>query len=242
MLRDAGLIKGGSLDNAVLIGPEGVLNEEGLRFEDEPVRHKMVDLMGDIALLGVGIKSHIIAIRSGHSTNVGMMRKVREVMSSGQNNYDTVTSLYDIRDILDFLPHRYPFLLVDRITEYRENEYIVGIKNVSMNEPFFQGHFPDAPVMPGVLLIEAMAQVGGVLLMKMVKNYKEKLVYFMAIDKVKFRQPVVPGDQLVMKLALTKHRAKLGVMKGEAFVNGKKVSEGEFKAMVVDRPKDAGVE
>jgi UDP-3-O-[3-hydroxymyristoyl] N-acetylglucosamine deacetylase/3-hydroxyacyl-[acyl-carrier-protein] dehydratase len=242
MLRGAGLIKGGSLECAVVVGDNGPLNEDGLRFDDEPVRHKILDLLGDLTLFGARFKGHIIAMRSGHGVNVGMIRSVKRYMQqkSRTPTVDASKVLYDIGEIMKLLPHRYPFLLVDRIVDYKPGEFVVGVKNVTFNEPFFEGHFPGAPVMPGVLIVEAMAQVGGVLLMQTVDDPTNTLIYFMGIDKVKFRRPVVPGDRILFKLVPLKFKGKIAVMRGEAFVDDKVVAEGEFKACLVD--KDASTQ
>ncbi len=241
-LRRAGLIKGGSLDCAVVVGDRGPLNAEGFRFADEPVRHKILDLIGDLTLAGARFRGHIIAMRSGHAVNVGMVRSVKRYMEEKSRvpAFKAGQTLFDVRKVMDYLPHRYPFLLVDRIVDYRPGEYAVGIKNVTVNEPFFTGHFPAAPVMPGVLIVEAMAQVGGVLLMQTVPNPADMLIYFMGIDKVKFRRPVVPGDQLVFKLVPLRFKGKIAVMRGEAFVDGNVVAEGEFKAILVEKNAETG--
>jgi len=255
------LIKGGDLDNAIVIYDTpmqqeeldkiadlmkvphkpvdelGYLNNKPLTHINEPARHKLLDVIGDLALIGRPIKGRIVATRPGHSLNTQLSKKIRQELRA-QNvqapEYDpNKEPLYDINKIRAMLPHRYPMLMIDKILEMGDN-YVVGVKNVSGNEPFFQGHFPDEPVMPGVLQVEAMAQVGGLLVLSTVEDPERYSTYFMKIDNVKFRQKVVPGDTLIFHLSLmTPIRRGTAVMKGYAFVGEKIVSEAEFMAQIV---------
>ncbi|MGJ8661848.1 MAG: 3-hydroxyacyl-ACP dehydratase FabZ, partial [Bacteroidota bacterium] len=258
------LIKGGDLDNAIvlveredvnkeeldrlakLLGKEkleikvdgiGVLNTQKLQFENEPARHKLLDIVGDLALLGRPIKGHILGARPGHSGNVRFAKVLKEQIKKqeGQGKYFDLTKkpLYDINDIEKMLPHRYPFLLVDKVMEIGE-ETIIGVKNVTMNEPMFQGHFPGNPVFPGVLQIEATAQVGGIFALSKVENPHLYSTYFMKIDNVKFKQKVLPGDTIVFELKLlSPMRRGLVHMGGKAYVNGQVVMEAEMLAQVI---------
>lgn len=236
MLRAQGLIKGGSLKNSVVIKDDGIMNDEPLRFPDEFVRHKILDLLGDLALLGRPLQGHVYAVRSGHQHNVKFVRALVE-QHTGPALYDKLLNEvhFDINDVERIMPHRYPFLLVDRILHLEDRKRVVGLKNVTVNEPFFAGHFPGHPIMPAVLIIEAMAQVGGVLLLNTVENPESKLVYFMGIDNAKFRRPVLPGDQLVFDLQLTKLKSRTCKMLGKAFVSGQLVAEAELLSSIVDR-------
>jgi UDP-3-O-[3-hydroxymyristoyl] N-acetylglucosamine deacetylase/3-hydroxyacyl-[acyl-carrier-protein] dehydratase len=238
-LRKAGMIKGGSLDNAILVKEDGVANENGLRFPDEFVRHKILDLLGDLTLLGRPLQGHVMAWRSGHESHVGFVKELAEAEGRA-TGFDLPPppveggEPWDINAITQIMPHRYPMLLVDRILELT-GDRVVGIKNVTLNEPFFMGHFPDHPIMPAVLIIEAMAQTGGVLLLNKVARPREKLVYFMGIDRAKFRRPVLPGDQLRFELQMIKLKGRICKMKGQAFVDGNLVAEAELLSTVVDR-------
>jgi len=238
-LKKRGLIKGGSLDNSIVIGDEGILNKQPLRFEDEFVRHKILDLLGDLCLLGAPVKGHIVSVRSGHTSNVKLVRMIKDQFGESKSlagkRVRNVPSSLSIEQIEEIMPHRYPFLLVDRILSLEEGRRVVGIKNVTINEPFFVGHFPGHPIMPAVLIIEAMAQVGGVLLLSMVENPKTKLVYFMAIDKAKFRKPVFPGDQVRFELEMLKLKMNTCKMSGKAFVGNDLVAEAELLSILVDR-------
>jgi UDP-3-O-[3-hydroxymyristoyl] N-acetylglucosamine deacetylase/3-hydroxyacyl-[acyl-carrier-protein] dehydratase len=229
-LRARGLIAGGTIKNAIVLDERGVVDGT-LLWPDEFVRHKAADLLGDLALLGGRLKAHVVATRPSHRGNVALGRAIRLRAQRSPSHH------MDIRDILEVIPHRYPMLLVDRIIEVEDQKRIVGIKNVTFNEPFFQGHFPGHPVMPGVLIIEAMAQVGGMLLMSYFdpKDHANKVVYFMSLDHVKFRRPVVPGDQLRCELEMIQFRGKTCRMKGVAYVDGHTVCEAEMMAAVVDR-------
>ena len=235
-LRKAGMIKGGTLNNAVVVKGGEILNEEGLRFPDEFVRHKVLDLIGDLTLLGRPLRGHVVSVRSGHKSNVAFVRKAHEKMN-GVGRFETMLgrTYFDINEITRIMPHRYPFLLVDRIVHLVERERVVGVKNVTINEPFFQGHFPGHPIMPAVLILEAMAQVGGVLLLNTVDDPDSKLVYFMGIDKAKFRRPVIPGDQLVMDLELVRLRRRICIMNAKGYVRGQLVAEAELSSTIVDR-------
>jgi UDP-3-O-[3-hydroxymyristoyl] N-acetylglucosamine deacetylase/3-hydroxyacyl-[acyl-carrier-protein] dehydratase len=234
-LREAGLIKGGSLDNAVVIGEKGIMSSEPLRFDDEFVRHKALDLIGDISLLGKRLNAHIISSRSGHPSNIRLVRKITEELLGKEAGAKKQTLQLDISEILELLPHRYPFILVDRILEMEAGKRAVGIKNVTINEPFFIGHFPGHPIMPGVLQIEAMGQVGGLLLMNSVPDPENKVVYFIGLDKIRFRKPVRPGDQIRFELEMVKMRGRTCKMKGLAFVDGDLIAEAEMMAMVMDK-------
>ena len=227
-LRSMGLIKGASTKNAVVLDERGVL-ETTLRWPDEFVRHKALDCVGDLALAGARVRARIVARRPSHRGTVQLVRAMRATQTRGS----TVSEL-GIEEIMKVLPHRYPFLLVDRIIE-RTAERVVGIKNVTINEPFFAGHFPGHPIMPGVLIIEAMAQAGGMLLMGAIENPQSKVVYFTSLNNVKWRRPVKPGDQLRFELDLLQVRGTLAKMKGVAKVDGEVVAEAEMGAMVRDR-------
>lgn len=261
MLLQNNLIKGGDLDNAIVIYDQkvsqealdkladmmnvphqniqelGYINNEPLVFDNEPARHKLLDVIGDIALIGKPIKGRVIATRPGHSINNKLARIIRKQIKLNDVQapiYDpNAEPVMDINRIRELLPHRYPFLLVDKIIELGKN-YIVGVKNITTNEPFFQGHFPQEPVMPGVLQVEAMAQTGGLLVLNTVDEPERYSTYFMKIDGVKFRQKVVPGDTLILRLELlAPTRRGISTMKGYVFVGDKLVSEAEFMAQII---------
>jgi len=235
-LRALGMIKGGSLRNAVVVQDDGIMNEEPLRFPDEFVRHKILDLLGDLYVLGRPLQGHVSAVRSGHPHNIEFVRRLVEAHTgAAEHRLMREQVHFDIRDIERIMPHRYPFLLVDRILELKERERVVGLKNVTVNEPFFVGHFPNHPIMPAVLIIEAMAQVGGVLLLNTVDDPESKLVYFMGIDNAKFRKPVLPGDQIIFDLQLLRLKRRTCKMAGKAFVDGRLVAEAELLSSIVDR-------
>jgi UDP-3-O-[3-hydroxymyristoyl] N-acetylglucosamine deacetylase/3-hydroxyacyl-[acyl-carrier-protein] dehydratase len=228
-LQARGLARGATLENAIILDDEGVASGE-LRWPDEFVRHKIGDVIGDLALLGRRVSAHIVADRPSHAGNIEL---ARQLAANGGRPADT--PIIDTQRILQHLPHRYPMLLVDRIIEFEQGKRIVGIKNVTINEPFFQGHYPGHPVMPGVLIIEAMAQVGGLLLMDAIENPEDKVVYFMSLDNVKWRRPVTPGDQIRFELEMLQFRRHVCRMRGVGRVNGKVVAEAEMMARIVDR-------
>ncbi|MGI9190328.1 MAG: bifunctional UDP-3-O-[3-hydroxymyristoyl] N-acetylglucosamine deacetylase/3-hydroxyacyl-ACP dehydratase [Longimicrobiaceae bacterium] len=229
-LRARGLARGGSMENAVVLTEDGLLGDAELRFPDEFVRHKTLDVVGDLSLVGRRFAVHVVAQRPGHRGNVAVAKVLAEARPRTGNR-----PALDIQKILEYLPHRYPFLLVDRVIEYEAHRRIVGLKNVTINEPFFVGHFPGRPTMPGVLIIEAMAQVGGLLMMDTIENPEDKIVYFMSLDKVKWRRPVVPGDQILFELNVLQIRNTTCRMRGVGSVDGQVVAEAEMMARVVDR-------
>ncbi len=226
-LREKGLIRGASLENAIVLGDDEVLSGD-LRWDDEFVRHKAMDCVGDLALAGARVRAKIVAHKPSHR---GTVTLVREMVKAGRKE----KGMYTIEEIMKVLPHRYPFLLVDRIIEIEEKKRIVGLKNVTINEPFFQGHFPGHPIMPGVLIIEAMAQVGGMLLLGSVSDPETKVVYFMSLDNVKFRRPVKPGDQLRFELDVIQLRGTVCKMRGIGKVDGEVVVEADMAAAIRDR-------
>jgi UDP-3-O-[3-hydroxymyristoyl] N-acetylglucosamine deacetylase/3-hydroxyacyl-[acyl-carrier-protein] dehydratase len=228
-LHERGLALGASLENTLVLGDEGVLNE-GLRFPDEFLRHKVGDMVGDLSLLGAALDLHIVAERPSHQGNVALARAVKRAAALGAG-----APIVDAQKIMEYLPHRFPMLLVDRIVEVESGKRIVGVKNVTINEPFFQGHFPGHPIMPGVLIIEAMGQVGGLLLMDVVEKPEDYVVYFMALDNVKWRRPVVPGDQLVFELEMLQFKRHVCRMRGKGLVDGRVVAEADLMARIVER-------
>jgi len=228
-LKARGLALGATLDNAIVLDAEGLAAGE-LRFPDEFVRHKIGDVVGDLALIGKRLRCHVMADRPSHAGNVALAKKIVAAQSR-----DGAKPIVDIRTIMQYLPHRFPMLLVDRIVEFEPGKRIVGIKNVTINEPFFQGHYPGHPIMPGVLIIEAMAQVGGLLLMDAVEDPEDKVVYFMSLDNVKWRRPVTPGDQIRFELEMLQFRRHVCRMRGIGTVDGQLVAEAEMMARIVDR-------
>ena len=256
------LIKGGDLNNAIVIvdkevdkkelqhlakifnrdeisvAPQGILNNMELRYQNEPARHKLLDMIGDLALVGMHLKGHIMAARPGHAANIAFAKKIKAAIRKERSKktikvYDpTVPPLYDVVQIMNILPHRQPFLFVDKILELSKS-HVVGVKNVTMNEPFFQGHFPGAPVLPGVIQIESMAQVGGILVLSTVPDPQNYLTYFLKIDKVRFRAQVLPGDTLIFRCDLIEPiRRGIAQMKGIGMVGDKVVVEAEMMAQI----------
>lgn len=240
-----GLIRGGSLENAVVIRDDAVLTTEPLRYTDEFVRHKMLDIVGDLSLLGRPIHGHLVAVKPSHAANCELVRRIQQQMRRPQTfappprggnaaevlaEAENTDGAMDIETLMRLLPHRYPFLMVDRVAKI-EGNHIVGIKNVTINEPFFQGHFPGHPIMPGVLQLEAMAQVAGILMLRRAENAGQ-IAYFMSAEDVKWRKPVHPGDVLVIEVEMTKMRGKIGKAKGVCKVQGEVVSEAEVTFML----------
>lgn len=271
-LLEMGLIKGGDLDNAIVIADrkmdqeeldalarkmgkksiqidsEGVVNTVKLHFQNEPARHKLLDVIGDLALIGMPIRGKIVATKPGHTANVEFARILRKYLTDkrrllGIPKYDPEKEpVYDINQVTKMLPHRHPFLMVDKIIEIDSN-HVVGVKNVTINEAFFQGHFPDNPVMPGVLQIEAMAQTGGILALHNVPDPGNWDTYFLKIDNAKFKAKVLPGDTLIIKMELLEPiRRGIVHMQGTVYVGNKLVSEGDLTAQIVRRQKDANNE
>ncbi|MEO0453081.1 MAG: bifunctional UDP-3-O-[3-hydroxymyristoyl] N-acetylglucosamine deacetylase/3-hydroxyacyl-ACP dehydratase [Verrucomicrobiota bacterium] len=232
-LMEKGLIKGGSLENAIVIRGEQVLSKDPLRFQDEFVRHKILDIIGDLSLFPLPIKAHIIAAKPSHGLNVEL---TRAIVKAHKNYLTAVFPMgdiprgeagIDINEVMRILPHRYPFLMLDRIVKFEGNLKAIGVKSVTINEPFFQGHFPGHPVMPGVLQVEAMAQVASLLLLRQMDT-PGKIGYFLSADKVKFRRPVFPGDTLFINVEMTKSRGRIGKASCKCVVNDEVVSEGDL--------------
>lgn len=254
-----GLIKGGSLENAIVIRDDAVLTTEPLRYPEEFVRHKILDIIGDVALVGWRLQAHIIAVRPSHSANCELARQIVSQITKAQTAVQTFTPppqpetkrnevktteaeptvkiedgvTLDNIQVMNILPHRYPFLMIDKVVQVKGNT-IRAIKNVTINEPFFQGHFPNHPIMPGVLQLEAIAQVAGILMLRQAE-YAGKIAYFMSAENVKWRKPVRPGDTLVIDIELIKVRGKIGRAKGTCSVDGEVVSEAEVTFMLIDR-------
>lgn len=224
-LQDQGLIKGGTLDSAIVIGDETILNED-LRFPDEFVRHKILDVVGDLYLLGGPMRGHVVATKSGHAAHIAFARQIREALGGGASEPKIRGENLDVRKIMKIIPHRYPFLLVDRILDYEYRKSVRAIKNVTVNEPFFEGHWPGNPVMPGVLILEAMAQACSVMIFGEDGNAGD--VFFMAIERAKFRKPVVPGDQLLFEGEVIRIRKNACKLRIRALVEGKVVTEAEM--------------
>jgi len=269
MLKEQGLIKGGDIGNAIVIvdrqftdeefsafkkkieidqkiqiGTSGILDNTPLRFKNEPARHKVLDMIGDLALIGAPIKGQILAARPGHKSNIEFTKMLRKLYLQKKvvRKFQMMKSsggVLDIDAITKILPHRYPFLLVDRILEIEmDTQRIVGMKNVTYNEQFFMGHFPAKPIMPGVLIVEAMAQCGGILLMQTLEDAENKLAFFTTMDNVKFKKQVIPGDQLIFEMQILSYRRGFCKMKGKAYkgyIGGEVACEGEFSVAVVNK-------
>jgi UDP-3-O-[3-hydroxymyristoyl] N-acetylglucosamine deacetylase / 3-hydroxyacyl-[acyl-carrier-protein] dehydratase len=238
-LLDKGLIKGGSLENAVVIRDESIMSKDPMRFKEEFARHKILDMVGDLMLCGKRIMGHVIAVKPGHGPNTEMARKLKAEYVRMRSMVPSVNiphgeAVLDVNEVMQILPHRYPFLLVDRIVGFEGENKCTGLKNVSINEPFFQGHFPGHPVMPGVLQLEAMAQVSSILMLRLPEN-QGKIGYFMSADKVKFRKPVLPGDVLFIEAEITKVRRNIGCATCRCVVNGDTVSEGDLTFTLIER-------
>lgn len=266
MLYQHGLIRGGSLNSALVIvdkeveegelqnlakmlnlsetpyvGKNGYLNDSPLRFKNEPARHKVLDMIGDLTLVGIPIKGQILAARPGHASNYEFSKMLRKAylekkkLDKIKPQRKTATS-FAIQEILNIMPHRYPFLLIDRILEYDQvNDRIIALKNLTINEEFFQGHFPNRPVMPGVLVIESMAQAGGALLFHKIDNPHQKLALFIGINNAKFRRSIIPGDQLVLDVKIVNHKLNMYFFKALAYVDDKIAAEAELQCTIVDR-------
>ncbi len=269
-LANIGIIKGGDLDNAIVIvdknmsqtelamlaekigvgssqlvlGENGILNNRKLRFKNEPARHKLLDLIGDIALLGMPLRAQILAARPGHASNVEFVKQLKKYADRNklarQFQHEKKSGvIFDINAIQKILPHRYPFLLIDKIIEFKLDEKIVSTKNVTINEEFFQGHFPGNPIMPGVLIVEAMAQTGGIMMLNGNDNIHDMQVFFMGIDKARFRKPVVPGDTLVIEAIMTSRRRSVCQFDAKAYVRGDLVCEASLMATVMEKKSES---
>lgn len=268
MLRDQGLIKGGDINNAIVIvdkdysegefeatkkklgiqesvilGSNGILNNKTLRFKNEPARHKLLDLIGDLALIGAPVKGQILAARPGHAANVEFTKMLRKLYLQKKiemkfHIMKTNNIVMDIEAILKVMPHRYPFLLVDRVIDIEIEKKIIGIKNVTYNEYFFQGHFPSRKVFPGVLIVEGMAQCGGLLILNTLENPENKLAFFASIEKARFRKPITPGDQIIYEIKLISFKRGICKFAGTAYKNmlgGEIAAEAEMTAAIVDK-------
>ncbi len=238
-LLEKGLIKGGTLEAAVVVRGETLLSKHPLRFPDEFVRHKILDIVGDLMLSGKRILGHVIAVRPGHGPNTELAREIVKQYAEMRAmvpmlNIPTGEAVLDVNELMKILPHRYPFLMVDRIVGFEGENKCTGVKCVTENEPYFQGHFPGHPIMPGVLQLEAMAQVASIAMLRRPEN-QGKLGYFMSADNVKWRKPVLPGDILIIETEILKMRRSVGTAKGRCSVNGVVVSEADLMFSLVDR-------